>query len=357
MSSGSAPAAAVAAVAAQPSLEDNTRMLDGKSILITGGTGSFGRRCCLELLQKHNPAKVIILSRDELKQSEMAANPAFASKKIRYFIGDVRDKDRLVRAMADVDVVIHAAALKQVPAAEYNPHEFIKTNINGAMNVVDAAITVGVQKVVALSTDKAVNPINLYGATKLCSDKVFISANNYSGKKSTRFAVVRYGNVIGSRGSVIPLFIKQRETGTLTLTKPEMTRFVIMIGEGVRFALQSIHDMTGGEVFVPKIPSCSLQDIADAVAPGCQIRIVGLRPGEKLHEALIPEDEAEQTVEQEDRFVIHPSQPYWDYKGTIQHKGARCPEGYSYASNTNRWRLSVPEIKALVERYQNQSLD
>lgn len=332
-------------------------MLDGKSILITGGTGSFGRRCCLNLLQNHNPAKIIILSRDELKQSEMMANPAFSSPKLRYFIGDVRDKDRLVRAMTDVDVVIHAAALKQVPAAEYNPHEFIKTNINGAMNVVDAAITVGVKKVLALSTDKAVNPINLYGATKLCSDKVFISANNYSGKKGTRFAVVRYGNVIGSRGSVIPLFIRQRETGCLTLTKPEMTRFVIMIGEGVRFALQCIDDMTGGEVFIPKLPSCTLQDLAEAVAPGCNRTILGLRPGEKLHEALVPEDEALQTVEQDARFVIHPSQPYWDYKGLEQHKGKKCPEGFSYASNTNPWRLSVPEIKTLVERYQNLTLD
>lgn len=338
-------------------LPPNPKMLEGKTILITGGTGSFGRRCCFELLKKHNPAKVIILSRDELKQSDMASHPVFQSSKIRYFLGDVRDKERLARAMTDVDIVIHAAALKQVPAAEYNPHEFIKTNINGAMNVVDAAIATGVQKVVALSTDKAVNPINLYGATKLCSDKVFISANNYSGKKGTRFAVVRYGNVIGSRGSVIPLFLRQRETGTLTLTKPEMTRFVIMTGEGVAFALSAVADMTGGEVFIPKIPSCSLADLARAVAPEAKTETIGLRPGEKLHEMLIPQDEANQTVEQDDRYIIHPSQPYWSYLGKTRHKGKQCREGFSYSSETNPHQLTVEEIRDLVERYQGDTLD
>lgn len=332
-------------------------MFDGKTILITGGTGSFGRRCCVELLRTSNPAKIIILSRDELKQSEMAANPAFASPKLRYFIGDVRDRDRLARAMTDVDYVIHAAALKQVPAAEYNPHEFIKTNINGAMNVVDAAIASGVKNVIALSTDKAVNPINLYGATKLCSDKVFISANNYSGKKGTRFAVVRYGNVIGSRGSVIPLFVKQRATGTVTVTKPEMTRFVIMLGEGVRFALRALVDMTGGEIFIPKIPSCALADLAEAVAPGCKIEVIGLRPGEKLHEALLPADEALQTVELADRYIIHPSHPYWDYQGRKKHGPPNCREGFSYASDTNSHQLSIDEIRALVDRYLNSTLD
>lgn len=332
-------------------------MFDGKTILITGGTGSFGKCCCLELLKKHSPAKVIILSRDELKQSEMAAKPAFDSPLVRYFIGDVRDKDRLERAMTDVDIVIHAAALKQVPAAEYNPHEFIKTNINGAMNVVDAAISSGVKKVVALSTDKAVNPINLYGATKLCSDKVFISANNYAGKSGTRFSVVRYGNVIGSRGSVIPLFLKQMETGELTLTKPEMTRFVIMLGKGVAFALRSVEKMLGGEIFIPKLPSCSLGNLARAVAPHCKTRIIGLRPGEKLHEALVPEDEANQTVELDDSFIIHPSQPYWSYDGRKKHKGTPCPEGFRYASDTNDNQLSIEEIKGLVERYQNNTLD
>ncbi len=332
-------------------------MLAGKTILITGGTGTFGKRCTLELLQKHQAAKVIILSRDELKQSEMASDPAFKSDRLRFFIGDVRDKERLARAMTDVDVVIHAAALKQVPAAEYNPHEFIKTNINGAMNVVDAAITTGVRRVVALSTDKAVNPINLYGATKLCSDKVFISANNYSGKKGTRFSVARYGNVIGSRGSVIPLFLKQRETGTLTLTKPEMTRFVITLSHGVNFALSAVGSMIGGEIFIPKIPSCSLQSLAKAIAPKAKIEIIGLRPGEKLHEALVPVDEASQTVELADRFIIHPSQPYWDYKGKSKHRGKRCPEGFSYSSDTNPDQLDIPAIKALVKRYQSNTLD
>ncbi len=330
-------------------------MLDGKTILITGGTGSFGKRCCLELLEKHNPAKIIILSRDELKQSEMASDPAFNSDKFRYFIGDVRDKDRLERAMTDVDYVIHAAALKQVPAAEYNPHEFIKTNINGAMNVVDAAISAKVKKVIALSTDKAVNPINLYGATKLCSDKVFISANNYSGKKGPSFSVVRYGNVIGSRGSVIPLFLKQKKTGTLTLTKPEMTRFVIMLEDGVRFALQSIEDMTGGEVFIPKLPSCSLENLAKAVAPRCKQKVMGLRPGEKLHEALVPQDEAQQTVEQKNRYIIHPSHPYWDYKGMKKHKGKKCHEDFNYTSNTNPDQLSVKQIAALIQHFQDHT--
>lgn len=333
-------------------------MLEGKTILITGGTGSFGKRCCLELLKSGTPSKIIILSRDELKQYDMANSPEFQGRSnIRYFLGDVRDKDRLARAMTDVDYVIHAAALKQVPAAEYNPHEFIKTNINGAMNVVDAAIATGVKKVIALSTDKAVNPINLYGATKLCSDKVFISANNYSGKKGTRFSVVRYGNVIGSRGSVIPLFLKQRETGTLTITKPEMTRFVITLGAGVQFALRSLLDMTGGEVFIPKIPSCSLGDLAKAVAPDAKVKVIGLRPGEKLHEAMVPEDEATQTTEQEDRFIIHPAQPYWSYGGKSAHKGKQCPEGFSYSSETNENQLSIEQIQKLVEGYQKQTID
>lgn len=332
-------------------------MLQGKTILITGGTGSFGKRCCHELLKLGTPAKIIILSRDELKQYDMATNPAFSGSNIRYFIGDVRDKDRLNRAMTDVDYVIHAAALKQVPAAEYNPHEFIKTNINGAMNVVDAAIATGVKKVIALSTDKAVNPINLYGATKLCSDKVFISANNYSGKGGTRFSVVRYGNVIGSRGSVIPLFLKQRESGTLTLTKAEMTRFVITVGAGVTFALRSLTEMVGGEIFIPKIPSCSLGKLAQAVAPEAKIETMGLRPGEKLHEAMVPEDEASQTTEHDDRFIIHPSQPYWNYTGRTVHSGKPCPAGFSYASDTNPDQLSVEQIQQLVERYQQQTLD
>ncbi|MEM9158994.1 MAG: UDP-N-acetylglucosamine 4,6-dehydratase (inverting) [Verrucomicrobiota bacterium] len=332
-------------------------MLNGKTILITGGTGSFGKRCCAEILQRYSPEKVIVFSRDELKQSEMAAEPLFRkSNKLRFFLGDVRDKERLVRAMTEVDYIIHAAALKQVPAAEYNPHEFIKTNINGAMNVVDAALQVGIKRVIALSTDKAVNPINLYGATKLCSDKIFIAGNSYSGKKGARFSVVRYGNVIGSRGSVIPIFLKQKEQGKLTVTKPEMTRFIISIGEGVKFALDSLKDMVGGEIFIPKLPSCSIGDLAQAIAPNCEIETIGLRPGEKLHEALIPSDEALHTIEQKDRYIIHPSNPYWDYDNA-KHKGAICEEGFFYDSLNNPRHLSVPEIEAMVQQFQQSLLD
>jgi len=328
-------------------------MLNGKSILITGGTGSFGQRCCSEILKRYNAEKIIIFSRDELKQSEMAGNPAFKdARNLRFFLGDVRDRDRLERAMSDVDYVIHAAALKQVPAAEYNPHEFIKTNINGAMNVVDAAIAKGVKRVIALSTDKAVNPINLYGATKLCSDKIFIAGNSYSGRNGSRFSVVRYGNVIGSRGSVIPLFLKQKEKGVITLTKPGMTRFIITIEQGADFALKALDDMAGGEIFIPKLPSCSLGDLAEAIAPGCKQEIIGLRPGEKMHEALIPIDEAHHTIEQKDRYIIHPARPYWNYTGD-KHKGTECLEDFSYDSENNPWRLSIDEVSELVERFKN----
>ncbi len=331
-------------------------MLNGKTIMITGGTGSFGKRCCYDILTRFQPEKVIVFSRDELKQSEMASSPAFASDKIRFFIGDVRDEPRLRRAMAGVDFVIHAAALKQVPAAEYNPHEFIKTNINGAMNVVDAAITTGVRRVVALSTDKAVNPINLYGATKLCSDKIFIAGNSYSGKFDTRFSVVRYGNVIGSRGSVIPIFLQQKKAGLITITKREMTRFVISIRQGVSFALQSLEDMSGGEIFIPKLPSCSIGDLAEAIAPECPVKIIGLRPGEKLHEALIPADESHHTTEQEDRFVIHPSNPYWRYDSE-RYKGKICPEGFGYDSFTNPVKLSVDDLVSLVEKFRSSEFE
>ncbi len=330
-------------------------MLEGATILITGGTGSFGQRCAWELIKKYKPGKVIIFSRDELKQSEMAPQPCFSSKSLRFFLGDVRDRNRLERAMAGVDYVIHAAALKQVPAAEYNPHEFIKTNINGAMNVVDAALSAKVKQVIALSTDKAVNPVNLYGATKLCSDKIFIAGNSYSGKQETRFSVVRYGNVVGSRGSVIPIFLQQKKEGTITVTKPEMTRFLITIGNGVKFALRSLNDMTGGEIFIPKMPSCSLGDLAKAIAPDCEMEIVGLRPGEKLHESLVPTDEALYTVEQKDRFIIHPSLPYWEYKPK-EHRGRKCEEGFGYDSFNNPDRLSIPQIAELVTQFQESKL-
>ncbi len=331
-------------------------MLDGKTILITGGTGSFGKRCCREILAHHNPSKVIVLSRDELKQSEMAAQPVFRDRRLRFFLGDVRDKERLYLAMNDVDYVIHAAALKQVPAAEYNPHEFIKTNINGATNVVDAALHCGVQRVIALSTDKAVNPINLYGATKLCSDKIFIAGNSYSGKRKTRFSVVRYGNVIGSRGSVIPIFLKQKDEGLLTVTKSEMTRFIITLSDGVDFALQSLQDMAGGEIFIPKIPSCSIGDLATAIAPDCPVKIVGLRPGEKLHECMVPADESQYTIEQDTRFIIEPARPYWDYDRK-RHKGTKCAEGFSYDSHTNQDQLQIDELRKLVDAFRSHSLD
>ena len=331
-------------------------MLNGKTVMITGGTGSFGKQCCRDILTRFDPQKVIVFSRDELKQSEMAADPVFSTEKIRFFLGDVRDEPQLKRAMVRVNYVIHRAALKQVPAAEYNPHEFINTNINGAMNVVDAAISMGVQRVIALSTDKAVNPINLYGATKLCSDKIFIAGNSYSGRINTRFSVVRYGNVIGSRGSVIPIFLKQKEKGLITITKKEMTRFVITIQEGVSFALQSLKDMIGGEIFIPKLPSCTIGDLAEAIAPGCPIRTIGLRPGEKLHESLIPADEAHHTTEQEDRFIIHPSNPYWQYDSE-QYKGKVCPEGFGYDSYTNPEKLSVSDLCSLVEKFKNSDSD
>ena len=283
-------------------------MFDNESILITGGTGSFGQMFVKTLLEKYSPKRVIVYSRDELKQSEMRSNPLFQNPALRFFLGDVRDRERLYLAMRDVDYVVHAAALKQVPAAEYNPHEFIKTNVNGATNVVEASLRAGVKKVVALSTDKAVNPVNLYGATKLCSDKVFIAANSYAGDSGTIYSVVRYGNVVGSRGSVIPLFVKQRESGVLTITKPEMTRFLITLQKGVDFVLESLESMVGGELFVPKIPACSVADIANVVAPNAKCETIGMRPGEKMHEILIPEDEARNVLEFDNHFVVQPIQ-------------------------------------------------
>ncbi len=317
-------------------------MFDGKSILVTGGTGSFGRRFCQQVLRLFRPARLIVYSRDEFKQSEMAADPAFASPSMRYFLGDVRDKDRLERAMAGVDFVVHAAALKQVPAAEYNPHEFIKTNINGATNVVEAALSQGVRKVIALSTDKAVNPINLYGATKLCSDKVFIAANSYRGKSPTGFSVVRYGNVIGSRGSVVPRFLKERESGVITVTDPEMTRFFITLDQGVKFVLDSFNRMSGGELFVPRLASCKLDDLIRVLAPRCERRVIGLRPGEKMHEMLIPADEAHLTIEYPDYFLIQPVLPFW--RSESSRGGVPCPPNFCYASNTNPQWLTPEEL-------------
>ena len=325
-------------------------MLNGKSILVTGGTGSFGQSFIKTLLDRYEPHRVIVYSRDEWKQSEMAAKPEFKHSAVRFFLGDVRDGDRLNRAMRGVDYVVHSAALKQVPAAEYNPHEFIKTNVNGATNIVEAALTAGVKKVVALSTDKAVNPVNLYGATKLCSDKVFVAANSYAGEGGTTFSVVRYGNVVGSRGSVIPLFCRQRENGKITVTDPDMTRFLITLDQGVEFVLRSLDVMVGGELFVPKIPACTVSDIAQVVAPDCEWEVLGLRPGEKVHEILIPEDEARNVLEFDDHFVIQPIQSFWGNKIGIL-GGVSCSPGFRYASNCNCETFTREQLTALLAEY------
>ncbi len=316
-------------------------------VLVTGGTGSFGQKFTRILLDEYSPAKLIILSRDELKQHEMRV-AGFDDPRLRYFIGDVRDVDRLRRAMAGVDVVVHAAALKQVPACEYNPIEAVLTNIMGARNVIDAALDCGVRSVVALSTDKAVNPLNLYGSTKQVAEKLFVQANAYSGSSETRFSCVRYGNVVGSRGSVIPLFLQQRHRGHLTVTDPRMTRFWITLDEGVRLVIRAIEQSHGGEVFVPKIPSMSIVDLAKAVAPDCEIREIGIRPGEKLHEALISEDESRQAVELDDLFVIQPAHPWWSGH-RWEEEGSTLAEGFSYTSDNNSQWLSVEELQALIQ--------
>lgn len=314
-----------------------------KTILVTGGTGSFGKKF-IEKILTYNVKKVIVFSRDELKQYEMKQD--FTDKRMRFFIGDVRDKDRLYRAFDGVDYVVHAAAMKHVEASEYNPLEAIKTNINGAQNVIEAAIDCGVQKVIALSTDKACSPINLYGATKLASDKLFIAANSYAGDKDISFSVVRYGNVVGSRGSVVPFFQKVKETGTIPITDERMTRFWITLDQGVQFVIDSFQRMHGGELFVPKIPSMRVTDLAKAIAPGCNIEIVGIRPGEKLHEAMITEDDARRTIDQGDHYVIQPEFPWW--KEEYSNGGKSLEDGFSYVSDTNEEWLSVEELRELV---------
>jgi UDP-N-acetylglucosamine 4,6-dehydratase/5-epimerase len=322
-----------------------------QSILITGGTGSFGKKFASIVLDYFQPRKLIIFSRDELKQFEM--RQTFCERdhpNVRYFIGDVRDRDRLYRAFDGVDIVVHAAALKQVPSAEYNPLETIRTNVMGAANVVDAAIDRDVKQVVALSTDKAACPINLYGATKLCSDKLFVSGNSYSGAHGTRFSVVRYGNVLGSRGSVVPFFQRLRPTGRLPITDERMTRFWITLDQGVRFVLKCMERMEGGEIFVPKIPSMRVVDMARALAPECKLDVVGVRPGEKLHELMISEDDARNTVEFEDRFAILPSQRGMDPESYMSRNGGRCcPEGFCYSSDRNTHWLSHPELFAMID--------
>jgi len=325
-------------------------MLNDKTIFVTGGTGSFGKRFIETALNDYKPEKIIVYSRDELKQFEMQQTwPDNGSIPIRYFIGDVRDLSRLKRAMEGVDIVVHAAALKQVPATEYNPFEAVKTNVLGAQNVIDAAFKAGVQKVIALSTDKAAAPINLYGATKLTSDKLFITANNYRGKHKIKFSVVRYGNVMGSRGSVIPFFQKRKNSGILPITDQRMTRFNITLKEGVQFVLNSLKRMHGGELFVPKIPSYRIIDVATAIAPDAKHDIVGIRPGEKLHEEMITTSDSLNTIEFNDCYVIVPSTKSLLKKILIEdEKGWLCKEGFSYNSEMNEHFLTVDELRALI---------
>ncbi|MEW5790347.1 MAG: UDP-N-acetylglucosamine 4,6-dehydratase (inverting) [Pseudomonadota bacterium] len=326
-------------------------MFNGKAILITGGTGSFGRLYVQTLLERYRPRRVVVYSRDELKQFEMQQE--FNSSVMRYFIGDVRDGPRLKQAMKGIDYVIHAAALKQVPAAEYNPMECIKTNVHGAENVINAALECGVEKVIALSTDKAANPVNLYGATKLASDKLFVAANNITGGSRTRFAVVRYGNVVGSRGSVVPYFKKLLAEGAaeLPITDPRMTRFWITLQQGVDFVLKNFERMWGGELFVPKIPSARITDLAESLAPGLPTRIVGIRPGEKLHEIMCPRDDSHLTLEFHDHYVIRPTITFTykvDYEvNALGERGVPVAEGFEYNSGTNPHFLTVEQLRAM----------
>lgn len=315
-------------------------------VLVTGGTGSFGRKFVEMMLRDYQPPKLIIFSRDELKQHEMQVS-GFNHPSLRYFIGDVRDAQRLERALAGVTVVVHAAALKQVPACEYNPFEAIQTNIMGGRNVIDAAINQGVRRILALSTDKAVNPINLYGATKLCAEKMFVQANAYAGAQDTRFSCARYGNVVGSRGSVVPVFLEQRKSGKVTVTDPRMTRFWITLEQGVRFVVRCIEQMHGGEIFVPKIPSMKLVEMAEALAPGCQVDYVGIRPGEKLHEALVSEDEARTTLELDDMYVVQPAHVWW--KKDNWSAARPLADGFRYTSDNNPHWLTSEELHKLIQ--------
>ncbi|MGT2469338.1 UDP-N-acetylglucosamine 4,6-dehydratase (inverting) [Paraburkholderia steynii] len=330
-------------------------MLDNKAILITGGTGSFGHKFISAVLAKYKPSRVVVFSRDELKQYEMQQK--FDAPCMRYFLGDVRDGERLRQAMRGIDYVVHAAALKQVPAAEYNPTECIRTNVTGAENVINAAIENGVEKVIALSTDKAASPINLYGATKLLSDKLFVAANNLVGKHRTRFAVVRYGNVVGSRGSVVPFFRKliAEEAKSLPITDQRMTRFWITLDHGVDFVLKNFQRMQGGEIFVPKIPSVKIVDLAKAMAPALDQHVIGIRPGEKLHEMMIARDDSLHTLEYHDHYVITPAirfvvQSEYETNG-MGETGSRVTEGFKYTSDNNGWFLTVDELAALDKQH------
>jgi UDP-N-acetylglucosamine 4,6-dehydratase len=320
---------------------------DNRSILITGGTGSLGNKLVDLLLKFTSPRRIIIFSRDEYKQFVMAEK--FRSHdQVRFFLGDVRDKDRLKRAFEGVDYVIHAAALKQVPAAEYNPFEFVKTNVVGAENVIDAAIDTGIKRVAALSTDKAANPINLYGATKLCSDKLFVAGNSYSGPRETRFTIVRYGNVVGSRGSVIPFFLERRKTGMLPITHPEMTRFWITLDQAACFVLNALQLMHGGEIFVPKIPSMRIVDLAQLIGPTCRHEVVGIRPGEKLHEMMVEPESGHNTLDGGTHYIIQPVIKFWDASSNGHASKSACPAGFSYTSGGNdRW-VEPEEMKRMI---------
>lgn len=325
-------------------------MLNGKKILVTGGTGSFGNAFTEYVLTHYDPQKIIIYSRDEFKQFHMSNKFREYKDKLRFFIGDVRDKDRMYRAFDGVDYVVHAAALKQVPACEYNPMEAVKTNINGAMNVVDAALDCGVKKVVALSTDKAVNPINLYGGTKLVSDKLFIAANAYSGMKDVCFSIVRYGNVAGSRGSVIPFFRNLAANGerALPITDLRMTRFWIDLNEGVQLVIKALAEAKGGETFISKIPSFKITDLAQAILPGCEMPEVGIREGEKLHEVMVTREDSLLTYEYDKHYIVYPHFDWWDEK-RIQQGGRKVEQGFEYSSGTNREWLSVEQIQELLK--------
>lgn len=324
--------------------------IDGKDLMVIGGTGSFGKALIATLLERFKLRRLIVYSRDELKQFEMQQK--WSSAEMRYFIGDVRDGERVEMAMRGVDYVVHAAALKQVPAAEYNPFECIKTNVHGAENVVRAAIRCGVKRVVALSTDKAANPINLYGASKLASDKIFVAGNSMSGRSGPRFSVVRYGNVVGSRGSVIPFFNKLITEGatSLPITDARMTRFIITLRQGVNMVLSSLGMMQGGELFIPKIPSVRMTDVAEAMLPGGMTHVVGIRPGEKLHEVMITDDDSRATVELSDRYVIEPTFEFWNHQSYTKRGAAPVAENFRYASNSNTEWCDVEQIRALLKR-------
>ena len=324
-------------------------MLNNKNIIVTGGTGSFGKKLIATIFEKYKPKQVIVFSRDELKQFEM--RDTFPTEKfpIKYFIGDVRDRERLYRVTYGMDFIVHAAAMKQVPTAEYNPFEAVKTNINGAQNVIEAALENGVKRVVALSTDKACSPINLYGATKLTSDKLFAAANHWQGSHQVAFSVVRYGNVLGSRGSVIPFFIKKKAEGVLPITHESMTRFWITLEQGVEFVLNCLQQMHGGELFVPKIPSMNIMDLAKAIAPEAKTEIIGIRPGEKIHEVMISSDDALNTLEFESHYVIQPAHPWWDNLKYIKIKGGKEVENdFVYSSDNNSDWLSVDRLKQYI---------